>query len=134
MSEHPKADALAENAILKLAARACMLVGVPIMVFGLGIVATWVSGISDTQESQRTFQATQQIEMTQLKERISSLERSGEQRGTESTKVLERLATVEALMRNLADQSASTRQSIDNLTTQIIKERRSDAGEYPSLK
>lgn len=134
MSEHPKADALAENAILKLVARVCMAVGVPILMLGLGIVLSWVSGISTAQESQRTFQATQQIEMTQLKERVSSLERSGEQRGTEGTKVLERLATVEALMRNLADQSQSTRQSIDNLTTQLIKERRSEAGEYPSLK
>lgn len=127
MSEHPKANALAENAVLKLVARLCMAFGVPILGVGLGIVASWISGISTAQETQRIFQSTQQLEVSQLKERVTSLERAGEMKGAENAQVLQRLATVEALMRNLADQSTSTRQSIDNLTRQLISERRSDA-------
>lgn len=134
MGEHPKADALAENAILKLVARICMAIGVPILMLGLGIVAAWISGLSDAQSTQKTFQATQQIEMTQIKERVASLERTSEQKGAENAKVLERLATVEALMRSLAEQGTATRQSIDNLTRQLISERRSDAGDLPNLK
>lgn len=128
MSEHPKADALAENAILKLVARICMAIGVPVLVLGLGIVAAWISGISDTQSTQKTFQETQKLEMKLLTDRVAKLEDAGK----DDAQVLQRLATVEALMRNLAEQSNSTRQSIDNLTQQLIRERRSDAGEFPS--
>lgn len=134
MNNHPKADAFAENAILKLAARLCMAFGVPILMFGLAIIANWVSDISDAQGVQRTFQATQQLEMELIKQRIDKIEDGDTRANDGNALVLQRLTAVESLMKGLAEQSTSTRQSIDNLTTQLIKERRSDAGEYPSLK
>jgi hypothetical protein len=126
MSEHPKANALAENVYVRLTARISMLVAAPLIALALN----WISDISTAQNVQSTFQATQQIEMAQLKERVGKLEDAGK----DDAQVLQRLATVEALMRNLAEQSTATRQSIDNLTQQLIRERRSDASEFPNLK
>lgn len=126
MSEHPKANALAENVYIRLIARLSMLVAGPLIALAL----TWIWDISKAQDQQSIFQATQSLQMELLTDRVVKLEDAGK----DDAQVLQRLATVEALMRNLADQSASTRASIDNLTTQLIKERRSDAGEFPSLK
>lgn len=121
MSEHPKANALAENVYIRLTARLSMLAAAPLIALALN----WISGISEAQVEQRTFQETQKLEMKLLTDRVAKLEDAGK----DDAQVLQRLATVEALMRNLADQTTSTRQSIDNLTQQLIRERRSDAGD-----
>lgn len=122
---HPKANALAENVFVKLTARLSMVAAAPLIALALN----WISGISKAQDEQRTFQATQTVEMEQLKQRVSSLESADRGKGAENAQVLQRLATVEALMRSLAEQGTATRQSIDNLTSQLIRERRSDASE-----
>lgn len=134
MTDHLKANDIAENAILRLVARVCMAVGVPLLLLLASIILNWIGGISDAQEGQRTFQATQQIEMTTLKERMTNLEINSRAKGEESNQILQRLVTVETLMKSVEQQGTETKTSIDNLTQQLIRERRSDTGEIVPQK